>query len=53
MVGVGGRRCALVPPAAPRTREPVRTYPKSRVVLRVRARESGELFGPYTLHHTP
>lgn len=33
--------------------ESLRSYPKSRVVLRVRARESGELFGPYTLHHTP
>ncbi len=33
--------------------ESLRAYPKSRVVLRVRARESGELFGPYTLHHTP
>jgi hypothetical protein len=33
--------------------ESIRAYPKSRVVLRVRARESGELFGPYTLHHTP
>jgi anti-sigma factor RsiW len=33
--------------------ESIRAYPKSRVVLRVRARESGELFGPYTMNHTP
>jgi hypothetical protein len=33
--------------------ETIRAYPKSRVVFHVRARESGELFGPYTMNHTP